>query len=99
MSLPEAVDLFLHGLQVLFSQCVGCEEGFIKKQKFLQISTPTYLADAGGWGELQVNKLILPTITAFWLQHNVCFHFSWDFLQNIMMVEINPSTFFDLTEK
>lgn len=47
MSLPEAVDLFLHGLQVLFSQCVGCEEGFIKRQKILQISTPTYLADTG----------------------------------------------------
>lgn len=35
MSLPEAVDLFLHGLQVLFSQRVGCEEGFIKRQNFL----------------------------------------------------------------
>lgn len=35
MRLPEAVNLFLHGLQVLFSQHVGCEEGFIKRQKFL----------------------------------------------------------------
>lgn len=34
MRLPEAVNLFLCGLQVLFSQCVGCEEGFIRRQNF-----------------------------------------------------------------
>lgn len=70
---------------------------------FWQISTPTCLADREEWGELGVNKLILPPITAFWLQHNGCFHFSRHFFPrywcigvwgkesfNILNLKVNP---------